>query len=221
MRFGIRGLCLLWVVLSTLLFPSFLSAEKGLMGQLELRTYSKPVRSCGVWIDGEYVGYVGELQGSNRLKLLPGSHQVVVRGPGYADFSQDVVIEPRKLLSVHVVMYKDAAFVAANPKTAARVRIDATPGEAAIFVDDRYFGTVDQYYGIDHAMLLTPGQHRFKIALPGFKAYQAELTLLPRQNLKLQASLYRASINDADAAVRKEPLSATSATTDSGASASR
>lgn len=222
MRFGIKGLCVLSLaVFSSFPFGATLSAQKGVMGQLELQTSSKPVRTCGVWIDGEYVGYLGELQGSNRLKLLPGDHHVTVREAGYADFSEKVVIEPGRTASVHVVMYKDTQFAYPDAKTGSAVRLDVNPGRAAVFVDDYYFGTVDQYYGVDHAMLLAPGKHRFKIALPGFKAYETEIELSPRQKFELRANLLRGSINDADASIREETPGATSSASDSGKPAVR
>jgi hypothetical protein len=39
-----------------------------------------------VWVDGQYVGYLNELKGSNKLLLLPGKHIITVRQNGYHDF---------------------------------------------------------------------------------------------------------------------------------------
>jgi PEGA domain len=38
-------------------------------------------------------------------------------------------------------------------------------------------------------MLLTPGKHEIKVSLPGYQAFETEVTLLPRQKLKLKTNL--------------------------------
>jgi hypothetical protein len=171
---------------------------------------SKVAKTSGVWIDGQYVGFVGELKGSNRLRLLPGDHDIVVRQAGYSDFNKKVIVEPRAVVSVRVSMERDPRFVYPDRKTSSEVRLDVQPTRAAVFLDDVYVGTVDEYYGLQHAMLVAPGKHRFKIALPGFRTFETELVLFPRQKFALRTELVGGSINDADPIIRSEVPSATS-----------
>ncbi len=77
------------------------------------------------------------------------------------------------------------------------MRLDVQPGRAAVFLDDYYVGTVDEYYGVEHAMLVVPGKHNIKIALPGFRTFEAQVDLLPRQKFALRTDLMGGSINDA------------------------
>jgi hypothetical protein len=44
--------------------------------------------TSGVWIDGQYVGYLRELKGSKKILLLPGEHEITIRQGGYVDFVQ-------------------------------------------------------------------------------------------------------------------------------------
>jgi hypothetical protein len=155
------------------------------------------------------------------LRLLPGDHSIMVRQAGYFDFNKKVVVEPRMVVDVRVSMERDSRFTYPDPKTSSEVRLDVQPGRAAVFLDDYYVGTVDEYYGVEHAMLVVPGKHRFKIALPGFRTFEAEVDLLPRQKFALRTDLMGGSIKDADPAIRSEAPSAATSVNDANPRASR
>jgi hypothetical protein len=210
MRYGMKTACLMALggVAGLFSFQTTVQAQKSVMGQVQFETTSKQVRTSGVWVDGQYVGYLGELKGSNRLTLLPGDHAIVVRQAGYFDFNKKVVVEPRVVVNVTVGLERDLRFTYPDPKTSSELRLDVQPSRAAVFLDDYYVGTVDEYYGVEHAMLVVPGRHRFKIALPGYKTFEAELDLLPRQKFAIRTDLVGGSIKDADPIVRSDPPSA-------------
>ena len=44
---------------------SILPRENPIMGKLQFEADSKVVKTSGVWIDGQYVGYLHELKGSD------------------------------------------------------------------------------------------------------------------------------------------------------------
>jgi hypothetical protein len=174
-----------------------------------------------VWIDGQYVGYLGELNGRNKLRLLPGTHEISVRQAGYSDYTKKVVIEPRAAVDVRVSMERDPRFIYPDPKTSSEVRLDVQPTRAAVFLDDVFVGTVDEYYGVEHAMLVIPGKHNFKIALPGFRTFETEVELLPHQKFAIRTDLMGGSINDADPIIRSESPSASSSVREPGTTAAR
>jgi hypothetical protein len=206
MRYGMRAVCLMVLGGLSGLFSlqPIVYGQDRIMGQIQFVTSSKDTKTSGVWIDGQYVGYLGELKGSNRLRLLPGNHDVVVRQAGYSDFSQKVVIEPRTVVDIHVSMERDPRFAYPDPKTSSEVRLDVQPGRAAVFLDGYYIGTVDEYYGVEHAMLVIPGKHHFKIALAGYKTFETEVDLSARQKFALRTELMGGSINDSDPSIRPE-----------------
>jgi hypothetical protein len=208
--------------LSVLLsFHATAQAQDRIMGQIQFLTSSKVMKSSGVWIDGQYVGYLGELKGTNRLRLLPGDHDILVRQAGYSDFSQTVVIEPRMVVDIQVNLERDPRFTYPDPKTSSEVRLDVHPGRAAVFLDEYYAGTVDEYYGVEHAMLVGPGKHRLKIALGGYKTFETEVELLPHQKFELRTDLMAGSINDADPFIRSEAPRAKSTVNDGVPTAKR
>lgn len=192
------------------------------MGQVQLIATTKVAKTSGVWIDGQYVGYLNELKGGNRLKLLPGEHVLVVRQAGYFDFNKKVDVEPKLVTSVRVAMERDSRFIYPDLKTSSEVRLNVAPGRAAVFLDDYYVGTVDEYYGVEHAMLVIPGKHRFKIALPGYRTFETEVELAPRQKFELRTDLVGGSIKDADALIRTEtPVDASSSVDQTNSRAAR
>jgi len=223
MRYATKAICLMALAGLSGLFSlqTTVRAQNRVMGQVDFQTSSKAIKTSGVWIDGQYVGYLGELRGSNRLKLLPGDHAIVVRQAGYFDFNKKVVIEPRMVTDVRVSMDKDSRFTYPDPKTSSEVRLDVQPSRAAVFLDDYYVGTVDEYYGVEHAMLVVPGKHNFKIALPGFRTFEAQVDLLPRQKFALRTDLMGGSINDADPSIRSDAPTATTSVGEGNSSASR
>ena len=86
-----------------------LRADNKVMGELELQGKSKVEKTSGVWIDGQYVGYLKELKGDKKLLLLPGEHEISVRQNGYQNFTQRITICPGQKLVIPVAMEKGPA----------------------------------------------------------------------------------------------------------------
>src|SRR5216683_4587318 len=157
---------------SLLIFPSAMPAQNQVLGEVQLVGKTKADKTSGVWVDGQYVGYVHELKDDKKLLLLPGEHEIAVRQSGYTDFAQKVVVEPRKKIVVHVVMLKDPR--TQFPSVTALIKLHVTPERAAVFVDDAFVGSVSEFTGVGHGMLVSPGKHRIKIALPGYQSFDTE-----------------------------------------------
>jgi hypothetical protein len=94
---------------------------------------------------------------------------------------------------------KDAR-TSAVPATG-ELKISAIPARAAVFVDDQFAGHVDEFDGAGQAMLITPGQHRVRIALPGFLPFDTVVDLRPNQKLKIETALVKGSITEAGSLV--------------------
>jgi hypothetical protein len=52
-------------------------------------------------------------------------------------------------------------------------------------------------------MLLSPGKHRIKIELPGYRTFETEVNLLAGQKSEVKTELIKGSIQLNDAAIRK------------------
>jgi hypothetical protein len=177
--------CLL--LLAPLLVGGRLQAKNQVLGQIQFDAANKAAKSSGVWIDGQYVGYLKELKGSKKILLLPGKHHVEVRQSGFQSVTREIQLEPGQKEVVPVLMVKDPN--ARYGIQTAEVKISGQPERAAVFVDKQFVGHIDQFNGHGQGMLLTPGKHEIKVSLPGYQTFETELTLLPRQKLKLKTNL--------------------------------
>lgn len=176
-----------------------LLAQTTILGELTFKGASKVEKTSGVWIDGKYVGYLGELWGPKRILLIPGDHELAVRQAGYKDFKETLTVEPKELLQVPVKMEKETSDK--WPTVTAQLKVDVQPDRAAVFVDDRFLGHAGELGGAFHSMLLSPGTHRIKVELPGYQSFETDVTLVAGQKSVVKTSLAKGSIHQADALI--------------------
>jgi hypothetical protein len=179
--------------------PCLSSAENHVLAEVRLVTHNRAEKTAGVWVDGQYVGYARELNGNNRLLLLAGKHEIVVRQPWYRDYVEDAVLEPGEVHTINLALVKDQRVPSKD--ATGELKISATPARAAVFVDEQFAGHVDEFDGTGKAMLLTPGQHRVRLALPGYLPFETAVELRPHQKLKIETALVKGSITEAGALV--------------------
>jgi hypothetical protein len=177
---------LLALLISPTLIAS-LHADNGVLGEIELVGASKVENTSGVWIDGQYVGYLGELKGSKKLLLLPGPHQITVKQGGYVDFTQRITVRAREKQIINVKMERDVAAV--MPRVTAEIKLDVKPNRAAVFVDGVFIGHVAEFTGIGKALLVEPGKRRIRISLPGYQTFETDLELVANQKATVKTEL--------------------------------
>jgi hypothetical protein len=178
--------CLI-VVAIMLLVPRIAHAQNQVMGEIQFEGKSKIEKDSGVWIDGQYVGYLKELKGSKKVLLLPGEHSISVRQNGYQDFTKIVTVRPGEQQLVQVAMVK--APTGALPAVWSEVKITVNPTRAAVFLDDRFVGHVGEFGGAGRALLVAPGNHKIKIALPGYKTFETDINPAPNQKVEVKTDL--------------------------------
>jgi hypothetical protein len=176
-------------------------AQNQVLGEVQLVGKTKVDKTSGVWVDGQYVGYVDELKDDKKILLMPGEHEISVRQSGYRDFAQRVVVEPHKRIVLQIVMLKDLRTTL--PNVTGQIKLQVTPERAAVFVDDAFVGSVNEFMGVGHGMLVSPGKHHIKIALPGYQAFDTEVSLLPRQKITIKTDLLPGSITQAGPSIKQ------------------
>jgi PEGA domain len=186
----------------SIMMVCLLHAENGVLAELRFVAHGTAEKTAGVWVDGQYVGYVKELNGDKKMLLLPGKHEIVVRQPWWKDYVEQAVLEPGEVHVIKLSLAKDGR--APSKSATAELKISATPVRAAVFVDDQFAGHVDEFNGVGKAMLLTPGQHHVRIALPGYLPFETVVDLRPHQKLKIQTALVKGSITEAGSLVSQD-----------------
>lgn len=171
------------------------SQSSKVMGEVRFEGASKVEKDSGVWIDGGYVGFLKELKGNKKVLLLPGEHQVEVRQSGYDTFSRKLVVEPGQVQTVRVAIHLLPG--ARSPDVTAMLKITVQPGRAAVFLDGQYVGHAGELGGSVHSLLISPGKHRIKIELPGYRTFETEVNLLQGQKSEVKTELVKGSIEQA------------------------
>jgi hypothetical protein len=190
--------------LSFFLAASALPAQSSaVMGELKFEGATRLERDAGVWIDGNYVGYVKELKGKKKILLIPGKHQVVAREAGYSDFLRDIVVEPGQvqLISVQLFVLPGAQV----PRVTSMLKLTIHPPRAAVFLDSNYVGHAGELGGSVHALLVSPGKHHIKVELPGYRTFETEVDLIAGQKSEVKTSLVEGSIEQAGPDIKKTP----------------
>jgi hypothetical protein len=183
------------VLIASFLFAPALRGDNDLLGEIQFVGTGKVEKTAGVWVDGQYLGYLKELGGSKKVLLMPGEHEVIVRHNGYKDFSQKIVVEPGRKQVLNIALEADPQ--ARYPEVTAEVKMSVKPRRAAVFVDDRFVGHVDEFDGANQGLLLAPGKHRVKVSLPGYQTFETDITLVPNQKFELKTELFKGSIMEA------------------------
>jgi hypothetical protein len=162
------------------------------LGQVNFEAKTNIDKSSGVWVDGQYLGYVKELKGNKKVLLIPGKHEISIRQVGYKEITDSILVSPGGTTIVSVRMEKDPT--ASDANTTGEVKLQVTPDRAAVFVDGNYAGYVHQFGGVKRAMLIAPGKHHIKIALPGYRDFETDITVQANQKVTVKTVLAPASV---------------------------
>jgi len=162
------------------------------MGEVRFTADTQEERDSGVWIDGKYAGYVKELKGDRKVMLPPGEHEFLIRQAGYKDFEKKLVVEADQVQTIAVVLEEDSK-VSYPGNNAAELRLDILPKRAAVFVDDSYMGHGGDFGGRFHSMLVSPGKHRLKVTLDGYKTYETEIDAVASSKSQMKITLEKNS----------------------------
>jgi hypothetical protein len=198
LRFAATFLALLLLSLGT----ARASAQSSdVMGEVRFAGNTQLDRDSGVWIDGNYVGYVKELKGKKKVLLLPGKHQIVVRQAGYTEFTRELVIEPGQVQEVQVAMQLLPG--AKTPDVTSELKLTIHPKRAAVFLDGNYVGHASELGGKFHSLEVSPGKHRIKVELPGYRTFETDVNVLVGQKSEMKTELVKGSIEQAGAEIKK------------------
>jgi len=175
----------LWLAFALRLF----CASNEVLGELQLDGATRVERTSGVWIDGQYLGFLDELKGSKKILLLPGTHKLSVKQNGYVDFARDVVLHADEKQVVRVTMTKDTRYV--MPPVSSEIKMSVNPGRAAVFLDGQFVGHAAEFGGIGKSLIVAPGHRKLSLSLPGYETFNTEVDLSPNQKFVLKTDLVK------------------------------
>jgi uncharacterized membrane protein len=172
------------------LIATVVHADNKVLGEVDFEGTSNLEQDSGVWVDGQYLGYLKELKGSKKVLLLPGKHEISVRHDGYKDFTQEVNLQPAEKQLIKVTLERDAQYQ--MPTVTAEIKFSIDPDRAAVFVDGLLVGHAGELGGIGKSLLVAPGKRKITISLPGYQTFETEVELEPHQKFTLKTKLLKA-----------------------------
>ena len=192
-RFTTRLLNYVLLLCLVLPFVQSTSAQSNdVLGEIELIGQTDVEKTSGVWVDGQYLGYVKELKGSKKILLLPGQHEIAVRQDGYHEFAEKITVRPGEKQTISVSMVRDPSFK--MPSVFSEVKLSVTPDRAAVFVDGQFVGHVGEFGGVGKSLLIAPGHRKITISLPGYQSFSTEMDLAPTQKFQIKTDLLKESL---------------------------
>jgi hypothetical protein len=164
------------------------SARNNGQSELKILTSNETEKDSGVWLDGEYIGYLRDFWGNKKIVLPPGEHQVTVRKFGYQDFTQKIMADTGKDFLIVTMLQIDTATQYPVQNTA-DIRVNVSPSEAAVLVDGAYVGYAGQFMGLSKSLTLTAGQRKVRIEMKGYRPFETTLNVMPGRSSELKAAL--------------------------------
>ena len=114
---------------------------------------------AGVFIDGTYVGPAANFKVAQTFDVAPGEHEVRLVDPRYQEIVKKVTIVAGKKTVMKETM---TALPPAKPPFG-KLRTENPDHFAAVYVNNRFMGHVDEFSNFAQALLLNPGTYEVKI----------------------------------------------------------
>lgn len=155
-------------------------------------------RDARVFVDGEERGIANAFDGApNYLEVLPGRHRIEFAKPGFEPVSVIVFIDPGEVVSVDLDL-RPVPEATAPPESrtyqleregTGYVELDVEPSDAAVYIDDVFYGPVSQFKDAGHKIMLRAGTHTVEIGRPGYVLYRGSFTVSAEETTRLEVTL--------------------------------
>jgi hypothetical protein len=88
---------------------------------------------------------------------------------------------------------RDESWRQGSPETArpkqARLLLSVQPGDAAVYLDDRFLGIAQEIGSVERGIPLAPGKHTVMVSRPGFKDRSVEIEVAAGESREIEISL--------------------------------
>jgi hypothetical protein len=147
-----------------------------------IKAHGKP-GDAGVFINGQYVGPATRFTVPEKYHAPPGDVEVTFKDPRYEDYSTKVTVRPRKTTKLK---YALKPVELAKPPFG-RFRLGGGEDESfmsvaagdtgAVYLNDKFFGYVDELNNPGGGILLNPGTYDLHVVSPLFGEIRQNITI--------------------------------------------
>ena len=114
---------------------------------------------AGVFIDGKYVGPAANFRVARKYTVAPGEHEVRLAEPRYEERTVKIRVEPGKTTKIREQLKP----VALAKPPFGTLRVIHPDKFAAVYLNGKYFGHVDEFSNFAQGMLLNPGNYQLRV----------------------------------------------------------
>ena len=115
---------------------------------------------AGVFIDGHYVGPAENFRVVQEYEIAPGIHDVTISDPRYEELSLRVNIRPGWTTTINEPLKP----LPEPTGPFGELRTQGPDHFAAVFVNERFMGHVDEFSNTEQGLLLPPGDYSVRIS---------------------------------------------------------
>ncbi len=153
-----------------------------------------------VYVDDEYRGIAHDFDGSpSYLTLHRGQHRITFKKEGYSPVSFIVKVVAGELITLDVTMnlIKESApspeekVYQLDMDSTGYVEFDVSPPDAAVYIDNEFYGTASRFRDVSNTLILRTGAHHIEIIRPGHISYVGDITLKKGERKKMKITLDR------------------------------
>jgi hypothetical protein len=114
---------------------------------------------AGVFVDGKYLGPAANFRVARTYSVAAGEHEVKLIDPRYEEFTTKVTVQPGKKTTISETL---KALPPPKPPFG-RLRTENADKFAAVYVNEKFMGHVDEFSNVAQGLLLNPGEYTVKI----------------------------------------------------------
>ncbi len=138
---------------------------------------------AGVFINGKYMGPASRFTVPESYEAPAGEVEVSLKDPRYEDFTTKVTVRAKKKARVHYAMKKlpepkgpFGLFRLKGGESESFISV-AAGDTSPIFINDKFYGHVDELNNLGSGILLQPGTYDLRISSPIFGEINQKLTI--------------------------------------------
>jgi hypothetical protein len=194
--------------------PSLYQVVRGSSEPGVLETDIKP-KKAEVVVDGQLLGEARDYNGNwDLLFLKPGERSVQFRAPGYMTLTLWIVVEPGSYFRIKERLTEGEG---SDPRSMERpvasesseggavvvapaaddalpqglLRIEASPADAAIYLDGEFLARADELARLHGALPVARGRHVVEVVRPGYQGESIEIVVEPEEPQRVRIDLKR------------------------------
>ncbi len=138
---------------------------------------------AGVFVNGQYVGPASRFTVPEKYPAPAGEVEITFKDPRFEDYTTKVTVRPKKTTKLH---YSLKPVEPAKPPFG-RFRLGGGEPESfmsiaagdtgAVYINDKFFGHVDELNNVGGGILLNPGTYDLHVVSPVFGEIRQKITI--------------------------------------------